>query len=406
MQNKKNRFLAKSFLTVVVLGVIIAGVTIYKYPYVFHAINSTYLNGQSGPGIYDLDISPYKKIASANSQDLIVDLKHISPNEIPNFISFNEKMGTVAFLVSTNDTLIFEYYDEEHNKDMVSNSFSMAKTVVSLLIGIAVEEGRIKSLDDPITTYLPELNTPNSSKVKIRHLLQMAGSSEWDESAKNIFSDNASAYYGSDLKSLVFSKGFSDKPGEVFDYKSGETQFLTYIIENVYGQSLSSVVEEKIWIPMKMSSPAYWSTDGDDGDEKGYCCLYATARDFLKLGDLFIQEGKFGGNQIVPSWYINEMQVSRAPIFGKIGTINKLYGLHVWLYPRIEDPLIYFRGILGQYIIVSPDKKWIAVRLGHRREEAIVTRGKTKNQIINEGHSTDFIEYVKFAEKIIQLSKP
>ncbi|MEJ6617553.1 MAG: serine hydrolase domain-containing protein, partial [Crocinitomicaceae bacterium] len=154
-----------------------------------------------------------------------------------------EDLETTAFLVYKGNTLVYEEYWDEHNAKTVSNTFSTAKTVVSMLIGIATEEGDIKSLDDPVWHYLKEFKAKGRDKITVRDLLTMSSGLDWTESAKNPLSDNAESYYGEDLKRLVMGQDVISKPGKIFKYQSGNSQLLAFILENATCKDFSKYAE-------------------------------------------------------------------------------------------------------------------------------------------------------------------
>lgn len=403
-KNKYNKPIRKIlFALLLIVGICLLFVLI-RAPYLPHAIKSSYFRGQNGPGIYDLEVSAYARIKTSDSVELERSKHLFQMADFPEFAKYNKDLGTIAFLISSNDQIILEHYSSEHNKQKISNSFSMAKTVVSLLVGLAVDEGKIEGLDDKLTKYIPEAKGKYAEHVTIRHLLQMAAGTDWKESSKSAFSDNAAAYYTRDLSKKIFKTKFIDPPGKYYDYQSGNTQFLAIILERVYGKGVAELTQDKIWMPMQMSNGAYWSMDQEDGIEKAYCCLYATAEDFLKLGELILHRGKYRERQIIPEWYLDEMVQSKAQRLKTSRHINELYGLHIWTYERLDDPLIFFRGILGQYIIISPKYHWVAVRLGHERLPSYTAAEVDKDHLNMEGQTKDFVQYVKFVDEIIQLS--
>ncbi len=380
------------------------GLLLFQFPYLPHAINSSFLRGQKGPDIFDLQISPFKKIDPIQKTMVPYYPVQVHKDQIDGFQKYVDETKTIAFLVAVNDSILFEEYFRGYSSKQISNSFSMAKTVISLLIGIAIEEKRIHSLDDPIQDYLSHWNTNGKYKPSIREVLQMASGLNWTESGGNPFSNNAAAYYGNSINQLMEKVVVVEKPGVYYNYQSGNTQILAMLLKYVYKKGLSDLVNEKIWTPMEMSGTAFWSTDESDFEEKAYCCLYATPKDFLKLGILLANSGVYKGKSIVPSWYINEMSSSKASKIKKSGNSNNLYGLQLWTLEDKEDRLLYFRGILGQYIIVSPQKKWVVVRLGHEKGPNYVASELSNDNLFMEGHSKDFIEYVKFAKIIVNKS--
>jgi CubicO group peptidase (beta-lactamase class C family) len=200
-----------------------------------------------------------------------------------------------------NDTILFEKYWGEHDENTVSNTFSTAKSVVGLLIGIAIEEGYIGGLDESASLYIPEFDNGELRPITIRHLLTMSPGLNWHESGGNPFSDNAEAYYGKELTKKVLSQKPIRKSGEVYEYISSSTQLLTMILEKATGKNLSTYFGEKIWSKIGTGNQAFWSMDKEDGIEKGYCCLYATTRDFAKIGLLIQQNGNGMANKSCPN---------------------------------------------------------------------------------------------------------
>lgn len=402
---KTTKFLLYSLLAIVVLAnlfILLSGRT-----YLYKGIASTYLVGESGPTIYDLDKFPYRTIAkSKNVSHFSIGKKNIIVPE--GFEAYQSKNQTTAYLVFKGNELIFEKYYEDHTKSTVSNSFSAAKTVVALLIGIAIEDGDINSLDDSVGDYIPEFSAGDKAKITIRNLLHMASGLDWTESAANPLSNNAESYYGTDLYELVTRQKVVGKPGREFIYQSGNSQLLGFILKNATGKDVSDYCAEKLWSKMGAEANAYWSLDEENGDEKSFCCLYATARDFGRIGQLIMHRGKWNKQQIVPEWYMNEMFQLPTNIKTDDGVENHQYGLHIWLYEGHSSPVQYCRGVKGQYIISIPDEDLVIVRLGSHRlknYEVPETDAEIKKQLPFIGHPKDLPAYINFAEKIVQQVK-
>lgn len=376
--------------------------------YLYKGVANTYLIGQSGPGIYDLEIFPYKTMVPGMPISWIETDALESKKLRKKDQKYLENLGTKGFLVFHGDTLLVEQYFGEHDRNSVSNSFSAGKTIVALLIGIAIEEGSIKSLDEPLAIYMPEFSKDGKEKITIRHLLMMASGLSWHESGTNPLSDNAESYYGSDLYGLSTAQTVVREPGKTFIYQSGNTQLLGFVIKKATGMSVAEYAEEKLWKRIGAEAEARWSMDREDGDEKAFCCFYATARDFARLGKLFMTDGKFGEDQVVPAWYIQEM-IKLPPMLTEDGTQNQRYGLHVWVYDDGQSPIIYFRGIKGQYIFVLPEEDLLVVRVGEMRlPDAQMPQNKIlgkKTKVDYEqkvGHAGEIFEYIKIARNIVK----
>ncbi|MES2557147.1 MAG: serine hydrolase [Bacteroidota bacterium] len=413
MSNKKGRGRLRKLFRVILGTVLVLIVSLNIFIllsgrfYLYKGIYSTYLSGESSPTIYDKDIFYSSKLsAPAVHQPWAMHPKRNDLKLPAKYRSYLESYETKSFLVFRNDSLIFEEYWGEHNSKTVSNSFSAAKTMVSMLVGIAVEEGKIKSLDDPISDYLPSFSGKGKEKITIRHLLMMASGLDWGESGVNPLSENAESYYGSDLWGLVNRQQVVGKPGEAFVYQSGNSQLLAYIVEKATGKDLTRYADEKLWKPMGAEADAFWSLDKENGDEKAFCCLYSTSRDFARLGVLLANNGKWKGKQLIPEWYFKEM-VANPEMKTEEHVPNTRYGLHIWTFLGYSDPVYYCRGIHGQYIIAIPAKKLVIVRTGNRRADNFeIPESKKGDKAYRDkyesyiGHPTDLFQYITLGKKL------
>ena len=380
--------------------------------YLYSGITKTYLIGKMGPGIYDLDVFPVNAIPKSTAPVQIIKdaAKKTKLTGAEN--QYLKSIETKAFLVLDNDTIVHEEYWGDHTIDEVSNSFSASKTVISLLIGIAIDEGKIQNVDEPVCNYIPEFKTNGREGLTIRHLLMMSAGFDWVESGKNPLSEAAEGYYTSDLYGLVTRLRIIETPGKRFHYQSGNTQILGFILEKATGLTLTDYMYQKIWEPIGASSQAFWSLDKESGDEKSFCCLYATARDFSRLGTLILHDGKLNGKQIIPIWYLNEM-IKTSSMNTDDGVENMRYGWHIWVYKNQGKPIHYFRGLKGQYIIVVPHLNRVIVRLGEKRGGHYKIPEKeiknTSYRSINDerlGHTVDLFEYLNIANRIVSQSRP
>lgn len=269
--------------------------------------------------------------------------------------------NTVAFLIIQNDSIHYEKYFQDYTEESLVASFSMAKSVTSLLIGIAIDEGLIKSVDEPITNYIPELETNGFASVRIRHLLQMTSGLDFNEAYKNPFGHVATFYYGNNLRKAINKLKLAEQPGEQFRYTSGQTQLLGLILERALKtKTITSYLEEKVWQPLGMEYDASWSIDRKkDGLEKTFCCVNARARDFAKLGRLYLKNGKWEDRQIVSEKWVKES----TKIDSSEGSAWN-YQYQWWLPTRDGDFMA--DGLLGQFIYVNPKKNLVIVRLGKK----------------------------------------
>lgn len=282
---------------------------------------------------------------------------------------FLEDNHTLAFLVIRNDSIIYENYFRGRNKESIVPSFSVAKSFSSALIGCALQDGLISSVDEPITNYIPELKKNGFEKVKIKHVLQMTTGIRFTEGYFNPFSDVAELYYGRKLEKQMLKLKLEKEPGTEFAYKSGNSQLLGLILHRALkGKSITQYLQEKIWTPAGMESDASWSIDRKNGLEKTFCCLNATARDFAKIGSVYLNQGWFNGQQIISKeWVQQTLRPNNTE-----GSVD--YYNHQWWFPCQDQKCYLAQGILGQYVFVYPAKKIVIVRLSKKDNKVSWTR--------------------------------
>lgn len=278
-----------------------------------------------------------------------------------------EQISSVAVLVARNDSILYERYWEGYSDSSLSGSFSMAKSITSLLAGCALKDGSIKSLDEPVGNYLPEFKEGEKAKVTILHLLTMSSGSDWNESYSNPLAITTEIYYGSDVYKTATGVNIVKQPGTQYRYKSGDTQLLGLLLQKATGKSLSDYAAEKLWKPLGAQHAALWSTDKSGGHEKAYCCFNSNARDFARLGQLMIDSGSWKGNEIITRDYFLR-STSPCMLPDDYGDSCDYYGYQWWIAPR-RNGTFYAQGILGQWIVVIPEKKMVIVRLGNKRSE-------------------------------------
>ena len=278
-----------------------------------------------------------------------------------------EAFKPVAFVVSQHGQLLYEKYWDGYNAESYSNSFSMAKSIIALLTGIVVQEGHIQSLDEPVGNYLPAFKKGENKNLTIRHLLTMSSGLNWDESYGSPFSVTTQAYYGGDLPGLINGLEVVEAPGKRWEYLSGNTQILALILEKATGQRVSNYASEKLWKPLGTSAPALWSLDQAEGTEKAYCCFNSNARDFARLGQLILNEGRWNDTTLIDPAFLREALQPATYLTDDAGEPVDFYGYQWWIVNYKGKEIPYARGILGQYIFILHDKDAVAVRLGHNR---------------------------------------
>ena len=300
-------------------------------------------------------------------QSSIYNKKHL-PDSTVNVLA---KYHTTAFLVIQNDSLVYESYYEDGGSKVLSNSFSVAKSIINILTGIALKEGKIKSLDDKVGDYLENFRSGGREKITIRHLMTMSSGLDWDEEYSSLLSPTTEAYYGTDLPKLMAKSGMATTPGTICTYKTIDVQTLSEVLRKATGMSISEYASQKLWSKIGAEQNALWATDHNGGEEKAYCCFSAEASDFARIGQLYLDSGRWKGEQIVDPAFV-KLSVTPNMLKDEEGMTTDYYGYLWWIMEYNHEKLFYARGIKGQYVIVVPSKHIVIVRLGQERSENVV----------------------------------
>jgi len=274
---------------------------------------------------------------------------------------FLEESNTVAFLIVRNDTLIYEYYDEKYDTTSLLTSFSVNKSLVSALMGIAIDEGYIKNEDEQVIKFVPELDT-SLSQITIKHLLNMRSGLDYDESYSNPFVDMPKYYYGTNLLKYITRLRAKQAPNMEFNYISVNTLLLSLAIERATGMPLNEYLEKKLWIPMGMEFDATYNLDSRKHNTiKGFCCLNARARDYAKFGRLYLNEGNWNGKQLISKQWIEKSLTN-----DENAGARKDY-TYSYQWRRLQSGAFWAQGILGQFVFCDPSKNLIIVRMGKNK---------------------------------------
>lgn len=268
---------------------------------------------------------------------------------------------SVAFLVIHHDSILHESYYDGYSDRSKSNSFSVAKSFVSAMLGKAIEQGHIESLDQKVGDFYPEFSEGLAANLTVGDLSSMATGLDWNEKYDLSVNGMMEAYITPDLDKLMLNRKIISPPGEGFVYYSGATQLLGMVIKKAVGQSLSAYFSATFWQPMGAVEDALWQLDSEEnGMEKAYCCFATNAKDFARMGKLYKDHGQWNGRQLLDSAFIAK---STRPRFEE----SPEYGYGWWLAHHGEEKGFAMRGHLGQYIIVFPESDLIIVRLGRQK---------------------------------------
>lgn len=294
-----------------------------------------------------------------DSFSFIIPDKFTQGKDYQNFESFVEEKKTVAFLVVKNDTLIYEKYFDNYTDSSIIPSFSVSKPFVSALVGIAIDEGKIKSTMVPITNFLPELTNPGFEEITIEDLLNMRSGIDYNEGYNSPFADMAKYYYGTNLANYIKKLKLKESPDLTYDYISVNTLLLSLIVERATNFKINKYLEQKIWQPIGMESDATWSIDSEENQTiKSFCCINAVARDFARFGRLYLKKGNWEGHQIISEEWVNR---STSVINDSRDSQGYPY---TYQWRVLPNGSFFAKGILGQYIFVYPEKNLIFVRMG------------------------------------------
>lgn len=343
----------------------------FGYDYLFNGIRQTYLRGESGATIHDGKYFPSHTIAKGNTsfweKDSLYNKKPLSKALVEDL----KNTETTSFLIIKDGKLLHEEYWDGYSANSKTNSFSMAKAVTVLLLGKALEEKKISSLHQRYSDFYENYKNIEFGKdLTVGDLAKMEAGLNWTEDYSNPFLQNAKAYYGKSLEEAVLLRGFKKQPGTEFEYQSGATQLLGFALRKSLNQPLAQYASEKLWKPLGMEENADWSTD-EFGMEKTFCCIHSTSRDFAKLGQLFLNDGKTGNHQIISSQFLNEMKTPT-----KLS--KEAYGMGLWINNDSNLKHYYFWGLYGQYIIIVPQKNMVIVRTGMYKDQPLDEKGRPK----------------------------
>jgi CubicO group peptidase (beta-lactamase class C family) len=293
-----------------------------------------------------------------------VTAEALQAEEMP-FATFLEKTNTTAFVVLHGDQLLYEVYFNGSSRKALQGAFSAAKSFTATLIGIAIEEGFIHNLDDPITDYLPELLERDSSfaEITIRHLVTMTSGLRWERSDSNPFSDDFITYYSPDLRATALESEIVEAPGGSFVYNDYNPLLLGMILERTTGMTVSKYMETRLWQPMGAEGYGSWSLDSEgSGFEKMFAGLNGRAIDLVKLGWLFLKGGRIGDKQVVPQEWVAAVADADEAIFTDRGSYSNYYQHYWWL--DTQNGAYYAEGDKCQFIYVYPRADLVLARFG------------------------------------------
>ncbi len=282
-----------------------------------------------------------------------------------NFESFLEATNTTAFIVIRNDSVLYENYFNGLSNEEPDIVFSLNKVFITSLLDIAIKEGYIKNLKQKVSDFIPSFKQGGKSKVTIENVLDMNSGLNHDDYQK-LFSSGL-LYYNSNLDKLIDKAKAEYEAGQAFTYKSMDTQILGRCIEIATGRDIIDYIQEKIWNPLGMEYPAYFTRDREDGDERMFGGLEVSSRDLVKLGKLFLDDGKWNGESIIRSSWIKDIRNRKLEK-------GKWYGYKYgwWRDTQFDQHFLdsedfFGAGYKGQFLYISPENNTIILRQGSNK---------------------------------------
>jgi len=280
-----------------------------------------------------------------------------APLEIPGLDDYMKEQNTAGLVIVQDGKIRVERYGLGFSATGRWTSFSVAKSFTSTLVGAAIQDGFIKSLDDTVSRYIPDLRGSAYDGVSIRQLLMMTSGVRWNEDYEDPEADvakfnNAKPTKGMDATvSYMRTLPRAHEPGTVWHYNTGETNLIGVLVSSAVGKPLARYLEEKLWHPAGMEAEATWLL-GKTGHEIAGCCIQASTRDYARMGLFVLANGNVGGRQIVPADWFAQATVKHQ----EIGEPGRGYGYQWWTY---DDGAVAAQGIFGQGIYIDPARKLV-----------------------------------------------
>jgi CubicO group peptidase (beta-lactamase class C family) len=317
------------------------------------------------PDSFITDVDWYKPLATVKGKPAALPVatsSSISQDSLNKVASYAQSHNSSALLVLHTGQIVLERYWGGFTPTSTSNSMSMSKTIVALLIGIAIEEGHIDSELDPVAKYIPEWSQDERKKMTLQDLLYMQSGLQND---------------GHNIDTVAFKTPALKAPSQTFDYNNANTQILAEVLKRATGQKYVDYLSTRLWQPLQANDAAILlDRDQPQENPKTFCCLFATPHDWGKVGQLFIDRGKANNKQVVTSAWLDKMI--------QPSSVEDSYGYHIWLkaktqekpgierkasQPFVAEDIIYLDGISFQRVYIIPAHDLVIVRIGEQAKK-------------------------------------
>ncbi|MBD0266863.1 MAG: serine hydrolase [Cyanobacteria bacterium Co-bin8] len=283
---------------------------------------------------------------------------------------FAQAQNSTALIVLHRGQVVLEEYWQGYSPASLSNSMSMAKSILALLIGIAIEEGHIGSVEDRVADYIPEWANDSRGDLTLADLLYMQSGLRNDDRTNTPASDLVNLYLSSNVEKKALHIPQVMLPRQVYDYNNVNSQVLSIVLERATGETYADYLSSRLWQPLQASDAFVW-LDRPGGQAKTFCCLFATPSDWVRVGQLLLNRGRVGSRQVVPEHWINQM-LQESPI-------EPTFGYHIWIkartadYPNVDQAAsapflatdtVYLDGRGHQRVYIIPSQELVIVRIG------------------------------------------
>ena len=304
------------------------------------------------PNFKDQYYFDYVRIEKAECHDYFYKGDSSKFDEDTDLDLFLEENKTLSFIVIRNDSILYEKYFYDTLRHPTTPTFSISKSFVSSLLGIAIDNGYINDIKEPITNYIPELH--DFKLITLEMLLNMCSGLDCDGIMKD-----ANIYFSTDLRELLKSYYINKTPGSEYSYQNVNTLLLCMVIERATNTNIVAFFEKEFWQKAGMTHDATWSVDSKTNNQvKGFCGINAAPIDLARFGTIYLHNGYYNGNQIVPQKWVKESFTK----YNKLKDEDGYYYSYSW---RITDNNAYVAvGFMGQYVYINPAKKIVVVRTG------------------------------------------
>lgn len=348
-----------------VIGVYVLSV-VTDNVHVWTGLRQCYMRGYKTAQIDDMRFQSLRSIpASSTPRPWPLHSRYgqvVLPDEV---VDSTHRWNTAALTVILRDSLLLDWRSDRISgaDTLRSNSFSVAKSLTAMAIGVAEKEGLL-NVQDPVSRYLPRFNEGPASDLTIEHVLQMRSAIPYGESYKNPFGFMSKCTYGDNILDRLQDYTVEGTAGVPWKYQGGNTLLLQEVLLEVIDVPFGDWFADKVWGPIGATTEAKWAVD-NAGHERNYACFYTTAPEFARLGQLLLDSGQVDGTAVLERDFVQRMTTPIGRL--KDGTDIQHYGYQLWMGTHDGMAFKSMQGLHGQYVVIVPELELVAVRTGFYR---------------------------------------